>query len=129
MDRGFVDLDPIFNHNLDEDYDFRSSGITRQSYCAVYMSWIQFCYGKRYHPAPETPTTGAAANATSPSTEASKRTSPRSSANPTPSPRDHGKLTPVADKQPTNKAPELTPPHEGANYTVVSSFLLVCIVI
>lgn len=28
-ERNFVDLDPIFNVNLDEDYDFRASGITR----------------------------------------------------------------------------------------------------
>lgn len=28
-ERSFVDLDPIFNVNLDEDYDFRASGITR----------------------------------------------------------------------------------------------------
>ncbi|KAL4715719.1 hypothetical protein ACJJTC_006298 [Scirpophaga incertulas] len=27
-ERSFVDLDPIFNVNLDEDYDFRASGIT-----------------------------------------------------------------------------------------------------
>lgn len=30
-ERAFVDLDPIFNVNLDEDYDFRASGITRFS--------------------------------------------------------------------------------------------------
>lgn len=47
LDRQFVDLDPIFNHNLDEDFDFRASGITRFSFCAVYMDWIQFCYQKR----------------------------------------------------------------------------------
>lgn len=47
QDRSFVDLDPIFNHNLDEDFDFRASGITRSSFCSVYMDWIQFCYEKR----------------------------------------------------------------------------------
>lgn len=47
QDRQFVDLDPIFNHNLDEDFDFRASGITRSSFCAVYLDWIQFCYKKR----------------------------------------------------------------------------------
>lgn len=47
LDRQFVDLDPIFNHNLDEDFDFRASGITRYSFCAIYMDWIQFCYAKR----------------------------------------------------------------------------------
>lgn len=40
-------MDPIFNHNLDEDFDFRSSGITRSSFCSVYLDWIQFCYEKR----------------------------------------------------------------------------------
>lgn len=94
------------------------------------MSWIQFCYGKRYQATPDTPTTGTAAAApaaaaTSPSTEASKRTSPRSSANPTPSPRDHGKSTAVLDKQQSNKVPEATPPQEGPNYTVVSFFLII----
>lgn len=43
-DRSFVDLDPIFNHNLDEDFDFRASGITRSSFCSVYFDWIQFCF-------------------------------------------------------------------------------------
>ncbi|XP_055309969.1 protein pecanex [Sitodiplosis mosellana] len=47
QDRSFVDLDPIFNHNLDEDFDFRASGITRSSFCSVYFDWIQFCYEKR----------------------------------------------------------------------------------
>lgn len=47
QDRSFVDLDPIFNHNLDEDFDFRASGITRSSFCSVYLDWIQFCYKKR----------------------------------------------------------------------------------
>ncbi|XP_031624391.1 protein pecanex isoform X2 [Contarinia nasturtii] len=47
QDRSFVDLDPIFNHNLDEDFDFRASGITRSSFCTIYFDWIQFCYEKR----------------------------------------------------------------------------------
>lgn len=47
QDRSFVDLDPIFNHNLDEDFDFRASGITRSSFCSVYIDWVQFCYKKR----------------------------------------------------------------------------------
>lgn len=47
QDRSFVDLDPTFNHNLDEDFDFRASGITRSSFCNVYFDWIQFCYEKR----------------------------------------------------------------------------------
>ncbi|XP_037072385.1 pecanex-like protein 1, partial [Pollicipes pollicipes] len=39
----FVDVDPIFNMNIDEDYDFRSSGITRNSFCNVYFDWIKYC--------------------------------------------------------------------------------------
>lgn len=47
LSRQFVDLDPIFNFNLDEDFDFRAVGITRASFCYVYLSWINFCYDKR----------------------------------------------------------------------------------
>lgn len=57
LDRSFVDLDPIFNHNLDADFDFRTSGITRQSFCSIYLGWIQYCYGRRYAPKPTTPAT------------------------------------------------------------------------
>jgi len=47
LDKNFVDLDPVFNMNIDEDYDFRASGITRNSFCNVYIDWIQFCALKR----------------------------------------------------------------------------------
>lgn len=47
LDKQFVDLDPIFNHNLDDDYDFRASGVTRNSFCSIYWGWIQFCCVKR----------------------------------------------------------------------------------
>lgn len=46
-DRNFVDLDPVFNMNIDEDYDFRAAGITRNSFCNVYLEWIQFCADRR----------------------------------------------------------------------------------
>ncbi|VVC93426.1 unnamed protein product [Leptidea sinapis] len=46
-ERNFVDLDPIFNVNLDEDYDFRASGITRSRFCAVYQEWISHCGARR----------------------------------------------------------------------------------
>ncbi|XP_041981429.1 pecanex-like protein 1 isoform X2 [Aricia agestis] len=46
-ERSFVDLDPIFNVNLDEDYDFRASGITRSRFCAVYQEWIAHCGARR----------------------------------------------------------------------------------
>lgn len=47
LDKNFVDLDPVFNMNIDEDFDFRASGITRNSFCNVYLDWIQFCATKR----------------------------------------------------------------------------------
>lgn len=46
-DSNYVELDPIFNASVDEDYDFRASGITRSSFCNVYMDWIQFCLKQR----------------------------------------------------------------------------------
>lgn len=47
LDRNFVDLDPTFNHNLDDDFEPRISGITRSSFWEVYDDWIQFCCMKR----------------------------------------------------------------------------------
>jgi hypothetical protein len=41
--KSFVDLDPLFNCNIDEDFDYRAAGITRHSFCAVYLAWIQHC--------------------------------------------------------------------------------------
>ena len=46
-DKNFDDVDPIFNANIDEDYDFRCKAITRNSFCNVYLSWIQHCCGAR----------------------------------------------------------------------------------
>ncbi|XP_012226316.2 pecanex-like protein 1 isoform X2 [Linepithema humile] len=47
LDKNFVDLDPVFNVNIDLDFDFRASGITRSSFCNVYLDWIQYCAGKQ----------------------------------------------------------------------------------
>ncbi|XP_017034670.1 protein pecanex [Drosophila kikkawai] len=47
LGRQFVDLDPIFNFNLDEDFDFRAVGITRSSFCHVYLKWINYCVDMR----------------------------------------------------------------------------------
>jgi len=47
LEKNFVDLDPVFNVNIDEDFDFRASGITRCSFCNVYFDWIQYCAGKQ----------------------------------------------------------------------------------
>ncbi|KYN27832.1 Pecanex-like protein 1 [Trachymyrmex cornetzi] len=47
LDKNFVDLDPVFNVKIDEDFDFRTSGITRSNFCNVYLDWIQYCAGKQ----------------------------------------------------------------------------------
>jgi hypothetical protein len=47
LDKQYADLDPVFSVNIDEDFDFTTSGITRGSFCNVYHSWIQFCVNKR----------------------------------------------------------------------------------
>jgi hypothetical protein len=49
-DRSFADLDPVFNINIDEDYDYHVPGITRFSFCSVYLSWIKYCAGRREKP-------------------------------------------------------------------------------
>ena len=47
LDKQYADLDPVFSVNIDEDFDFTTSGITRSSFCNVYHSWIVFCVAKR----------------------------------------------------------------------------------
>lgn len=37
----------MFNVNIDEDYVPCLQGITRASFCSVYLDWIQFCARKR----------------------------------------------------------------------------------
>lgn len=77
LSRQFVDLDPIFNFNLDEDFDFRAVGITRSSFCYVYLKWINYCVDKRKDAqgaakemptAPATPATAGAASNSQPTT-------------------------------------------------------------
>lgn len=46
----YVDSDPTFNLNIDEDYDHRASGITQSSFCMVYLDWIQYCNSRRQTP-------------------------------------------------------------------------------
>lgn len=46
-ERNYVDLDATFNPNIDEDYDHRLSGVSRDSFCAVYLGWIQYCNSRR----------------------------------------------------------------------------------
>uniref|UniRef100_A0A665VTL7 Pecanex-like protein n=1 Tax=Echeneis naucrates TaxID=173247 RepID=A0A665VTL7_ECHNA len=49
-ERNYVDLDPTFNPNIDEDYDHRLAGISRDSFCGVYLGWIQYCNSRRANP-------------------------------------------------------------------------------
>uniref|UniRef100_A0A8C4ZR79 Pecanex-like protein n=1 Tax=Gadus morhua TaxID=8049 RepID=A0A8C4ZR79_GADMO len=44
---GYVDSDPTFNLNIDEDYDHRAAGITPAAFCMVYLDWIQYCNSRR----------------------------------------------------------------------------------
>lgn len=46
QDRLFVDLDPVFNFNIDEDYDFNACGMTKNMFCQTYGDWITFCVQK-----------------------------------------------------------------------------------
>ncbi|XP_057670878.1 pecanex-like protein 1 isoform X1 [Diorhabda carinulata] len=41
--RTFVDLDPTFNSNIDEDYDIQNSGITKNSFMQIHGDWIKYC--------------------------------------------------------------------------------------
>ena len=43
----FADLDPTFHLKIDEDFDFKESGITRSSFCNVYHNWIVYCVARR----------------------------------------------------------------------------------
>lgn len=47
LSSNYVDSDPTFNLNIDEDYDHRASGITPSSFCMVYLDWIQYCNSRR----------------------------------------------------------------------------------
>ncbi|KAG2469474.1 PCX3 protein, partial [Polypterus senegalus] len=43
----YVDSDPTFNLNIDEDYDRIMAGITLTAFCSVYLEWIQHCNSRR----------------------------------------------------------------------------------
>ncbi|XP_013392762.1 pecanex-like protein 1 [Lingula anatina] len=47
LEKNYVDLDPTFNLHVDEDYDMRLSGVSRNSFCNTYLSWIQYCASRR----------------------------------------------------------------------------------
>ncbi|XP_064214797.1 pecanex-like protein 1 isoform X2 [Tribolium castaneum] len=44
--KNFVDLDPVFNYNIDEDFDIANSGMTRHMFCQIHGEWISFCVEK-----------------------------------------------------------------------------------
>uniref|UniRef100_A0A4W3HJS3 Pecanex-like protein n=1 Tax=Callorhinchus milii TaxID=7868 RepID=A0A4W3HJS3_CALMI len=47
----YVDRDPaVFNVNIDEDYDHCLKGVSRASFCNIYLDWIQHCNNKRNKP-------------------------------------------------------------------------------
>ncbi|KFD64034.1 hypothetical protein M514_08640 [Trichuris suis] len=39
----YVDVDPTFCYQNDEDYDVKRNGISYESFCVVYLSWITCC--------------------------------------------------------------------------------------
>uniref|UniRef100_H3BC49 Pecanex-like protein n=1 Tax=Latimeria chalumnae TaxID=7897 RepID=H3BC49_LATCH len=44
----YIERDPtMFNPNIDEDFVHCLQGITRASFCNVYLDWIQYCANKR----------------------------------------------------------------------------------
>ncbi|XP_006865676.1 PREDICTED: pecanex-like protein 1-like [Chrysochloris asiatica] len=49
-DQNYVDVDPTFNPNIDEDYDHRLAGISRESFCVSYLNWIEYCSSRRAKP-------------------------------------------------------------------------------
>ncbi|XP_060119193.1 pecanex-like protein 1 isoform X3 [Heteronotia binoei] len=49
-DPAYVDVDPTFNPNIDEDYDHRLAGVSRESFCVIYLNWIEYCCSRREKP-------------------------------------------------------------------------------
>lgn len=43
----FVDLDPFFNYNIDEDYDIPRDGMTKAMFFHVHGDWINHCLERR----------------------------------------------------------------------------------
>ncbi|XP_074039325.1 pecanex isoform X2 [Leptinotarsa decemlineata] len=39
----FVDLDPVFNYNIDEDFDMQNSGMTHNRFMQIHGEWITYC--------------------------------------------------------------------------------------
>jgi len=47
LDKNYVDLDPTFASSVDEDYDHRLSGVSKNSFTNIYLDWIQYCASHR----------------------------------------------------------------------------------
>ena len=47
QDPQYVDIDPTFYHNIDEDYDLRQGGISKASFLNCYFAWIQYCASRK----------------------------------------------------------------------------------
>ena len=43
----FVEKESTFNQNIDEDYEIRHQGVTRNSFFNYYSDWIMHCVGCR----------------------------------------------------------------------------------
>lgn len=46
-DSSYGDCDVTFNPKIDEDYDPRLGGVSRESFCNTYLEWIQYCVSRR----------------------------------------------------------------------------------
>lgn len=58
QDKQFVDLDPVFNFNIDEDFDINKSGMTMPWFLMAHGEWITFCvekFGKTVDSSRESP--------------------------------------------------------------------------
>ena len=47
QDSQYLDEDPTFYQNIDEDYDLRHGGISKASFLNCYLGWIQYCASRR----------------------------------------------------------------------------------
>jgi hypothetical protein len=45
--KNFIEKEPTFNQNIDEDYDVLAKGVSRNSFYNTYSDWIMFCAGRR----------------------------------------------------------------------------------
>ncbi|OWF38383.1 pecanex-like protein 1 [Mizuhopecten yessoensis] len=46
-DDKYVDVDPTFVLLIDEDYDPKLKGISRDKFCSIYLDWINYCVSRR----------------------------------------------------------------------------------